>query len=67
MENEIVAFGMTKKDIADYIDAQYGRGGEFSGNKNRTPERPFSYQNYIETVNKGHELLKAQKGYFKYL
>jgi len=58
-DNEVVAFGMTDREIAEAAEA-------LSKHKdNNHPAKSGSYQDFLKVVDKGHKALLAQEGYGK--
>jgi adenylosuccinate lyase len=58
-KEEVVAFGMTSREIAETAEA-------LSKHKdNNHPVKSGSYEDFLKVVDKGHKALLAQKGYGK--
>jgi len=58
-ENEEIAFGMTKSDIAKTAEALSKHLD------NNHPQKSGSYSDFLDVVKTGHNALLAQKGYGK--
>jgi hypothetical protein len=59
-DNEIVAFGMTRREVADAV-------GYIEGESASNDEDTTTYSEYAAAMKRGRETLKKQPGYYPHL